>query len=182
MSAPALPRTVTIALRSPLFAALASASAASSALLKDCWAPASDVIAASAAVVKMASRSRLRCERVKRDIMAVSSSVRQQRAGRHACAGGKPLPVGLERHADPVVENPEIASASAHHCFGHHRLHLLRHHTHIGAVAAVVGEAIEAEAVVEVAQQGDVVLETDVGPTSAAAAAAATAAATPPKA
>src|SRR5262249_50439287 len=171
MPAPALPRTVTMALGSPLFAALASASAASSALLKDCWAPASDVIAASAAVVKMASRSRLRCERVKRDIMAVSSSVRQQCAGRHACARGNPLPEGWKRPPDPFEKNHEKPGAPAHHCFGHHRLHLLRHHTHIGAVAAVVGEAIEAEAVVEMAQQGDVVLETDVGPTSAAAAA-----------
>src|SRR5262245_18960639 len=115
--------------------------------------------------------------------MAVSSSVRQGRAGRHACAGGEPLFVGLERHADPVVEDPEITVATSHHRFGHHRLHLLRHHAHIGALAAVVGEAIEAEAVVEMAQQHDVVLEVDVGPTSAATAAAeAATAAAPPKA
>ena len=54
-------------------------------------------------------------------------------------------------------------------------MHLLRHNADIEFVAAVIGEAIEAEAVVEPAQQGDVVLEPNVGAASAAPAAAATA-------
>src|SRR5262249_40663069 len=51
-------------------------------------------------------------------------------------------------------------------------LHLLRHHTHIRLVAAVVGEAVEAEAIIEVPKQHDVMLERDVGPPATAAPAA----------
>src|SRR5262249_52847894 len=58
----------------------------------------------------------------------------------------------------------------------HYRLHLLGDHADIGLVAAVVGEAIEAKAVVEVAEQHDVVLEGDVRAATAAAASAAPAA------
>ena len=59
---------------------------------------------------------------------------------------------------------------------GHHGLHLLRHHADIGLVAAVVAEAIEAEAVVEMAEHDDVVLQPDVGLVASATTATSTAA------
>jgi hypothetical protein len=60
-------------------------------------------------------------------------------------------------------------------------LHLLRHHADVGAVAAVVAEAIIAEPIGKIPEQNDIVLERDVGSsttaTPATAAAATTAAA-----
>ena len=56
MSAPSGPNTVRMPFRSPLLAALTRASTASSAVLKDCWAFATDAIAkASTAAVNEAS-------------------------------------------------------------------------------------------------------------------------------
>ena len=64
---------------------------------------------------------------------------------------------------------------AAHDRVGHDRLHLLRHYADIGLVAAVVGKTIEAEPIVEMAEQPDVFLQRDVGaPSTATAAAAAT--------
>src|SRR5262245_13209543 len=87
--------------------------------------------------------------------------------------------VGLKLDPELFVEDSQIAVAAAHNGAGHDRLHLLRHHADIGPVAAVVAEAIIAEAVVEMAEQNDVMLEHDVRspPAAAAAAAAATASA-----
>ena len=45
----------------------------------------------------------------------------------------------------------------------------LRHHADIGLIAAVVAEAIEAEAVIELTQQNDIMFEPDVGMKLAAA-------------
>ena len=86
---------------------------------------------------------------------------------RHPRSRCQPFVVGLERQTDFVVENPQIAVPATHHRCRHDGLHLLRHHADIEFLAAVVGEAIEAEAVVEFAQQGDVVLEPNIGPSSA---------------
>src|SRR5204863_8899839 len=69
----------------------------------------------------------------------------------------------LELHAELVVEDPQIAVAAAHHRRGHDCLDLLRHDTDVGLVAAVVAKAVEAEAVIEVAEEGDVVLKHHVG-------------------
>src|SRR5262252_1956646 len=80
---------------------------------------------------------------------------------------GDPPVVALKCHAKPVIVDPQIAVATAHDRLRHDLLHLLRHHSHIGLVTAVVGEAIEAQAVVEASEQGDVVFEPDVGPPSA---------------
>src|SRR5262245_43408901 len=96
-------------------------------------------------------------------------------AGRDACAGCQPLLVGLELQAEPVIEDAQVAIATAHDRFRHDVLHFLRHHADIGPGAAVVAEAIEAQAVVEMAEQGDVVLERDIRPASTAATAAAAA-------
>src|SRR5262249_56374735 len=78
--------------------------------------------------------------------------------------------------AERVVEDPEVAVATAQHGLGHDGLHLLRHDADVGARAVVIAEAIEAEAVVEPAEQADVVLQRDVGAPAAAAAAESTAA------
>src|SRR4029079_15132928 len=65
-----------------------------------------------------------------------------------------------------------------------HVLTFWRHHANIGLLAAVIAEAVEAEPIVEMPEQDDMVLERDVGTSSATAAAAATAgaAAAPPAA
>lgn len=61
-----------------------------------------------------------------------------------------------------------------HDSFRHHSLYFLRHHTHIGTIAAVVAKAIVAKAVGQMAEQNNIVLERDIRPTAAATAAAAT--------
>src|SRR5262245_13653155 len=98
--------------------------------------------------------------------------------GRNPCARRQPLLVGLELDAEPVIEDPQVAVAAAHDRFRHDALHLLRHHADIGLVAAVVAEAIEAEAVVEPAEQRDVVLERNIRPPSTTATTAPAAATT----
>src|SRR4030088_1184625 len=84
-------------------------------------------------------------------------------AGRDMSARRGPLVVGLEFQAELVVEDPQIAVAAAQYRRGHDCLDFLRHHADIGLVAAVVGEAVEAEAVIEVAEKRDVVLKHHVG-------------------
>src|SRR5579872_5360454 len=84
-------------------------------------------------------------------------------------AGCDPLLVGLERQSQPVVGDAHIAVRVARHRSRRHGLHLLRHHPDISGVAAVVDEAIVAEAVVEPPKQHDVVLKAHIGATSSAA-------------
>src|ERR1700730_13283571 len=84
-------------------------------------------------------------------------------ADRDMSARGGPLVVGLELQAELVVGDTQIAVAAAQYRRGHDCLDFLRHHADIGLVAAVVAEAIEAEAVIEVAEKGDVVLKHHVG-------------------
>src|SRR6266702_1294780 len=79
------------------------------------------------------------------------------------CARRDPLVVGLELQAELVVEDAQIAIAAAHHRRGHDCPDFLRHDADIDLVAVIVAEAVEAEAVVEVAKEGDVVLECHVG-------------------
>src|SRR5215475_3432069 len=105
------------------------------------------------------------------------ASAADRRDGRDPRTRCDPLIVGLELEAEPIVEDAQVAVAPAHDCLRHDGLHVLRHHADIGLVAAVVAEAIEAEAVVEMAEQRDVVLQRNIGPPSAAA--AKTAAASP---
>ena len=64
----------------------------------------------------------------------------------------------------------------ADHRGRHHGLNLLRHDTNIGALFAIVAEAIEAQTVCHLAEKDDVVLEGHVGPSSAATATPTTAA------
>src|SRR5271154_1911999 len=105
-------------------------------------------------------------------------SVRGDGRNRHPRSRCQPFVVGLERQTDLVVENPQIAVSAAHDRSRHDSLHLLRHHADIELVAAVVGEAIEAKAVVEPPQQGNVVLEPNIGASPATATPTATTAAT----
>src|SRR6266849_1821645 len=84
-------------------------------------------------------------------------------AGRDMSARRGPLVVALELQAELVVEDMQIAVAAAQYRRGHDCQDFLCHHADIGLVAAVVAEAVEAEAVIEVAEKGDVVLEHDVG-------------------
>src|SRR5215470_924098 len=107
------------------------------------------------------------------------SSLPQRKAGRYDGAGREPTIIRLELHAENVVANPQVTIAATQHRFGHHGLNFLCDHTDVGLVAAIVAEAIEAEAVVEPAEQRDVVLEQHVGMASAAFPTALPAAATP---
>lgn len=86
--------------------------------------------------------------------------------------------VSLEPESELVVEDAQIAVFVAHDGLGHDRLNFLRHYADISPVAAVVAEAIETEAIGEVAEKNDVVLERDIGSPSASTAATATASTT----
>src|SRR5882762_6080274 len=70
--------------------------------------------------------------------------------------------------------DPQEAVAAAGHGFRHHALDLLRNDTDIGLVATDVAEAIVAEAVGEMTEQDDIVLQRDVGATAATTAATTT--------
>ena len=78
-----------------------------------------------------------------------------------------PLVVGLELQTELVIKDPPIAVAIASDRFRRDRLHFLRHHADIEVVAAIIGEAIEAEAIVEPAEKENVVLKPYVGSPSA---------------
>src|SRR3954466_5657649 len=89
--------------------------------------------------------------------------------------------VAFEVDPELAVAHAQITVLAAHHRVGPYRLHLLGDHADVGAGAAVVDEAVEAETVLEMAEQRDVMLQPDVGAPAAAAAttaASATAAAT----
>ena len=79
------------------------------------------------------------------------------------CTRRDPLVVCLELHAKFVIEDPQVAVAAAHDRLRHDRLHFLRHHADIGLVATAVAEAIKAEAIVELTEQSDVMLERNIG-------------------
>src|SRR5262249_36433779 len=90
--------------------------------------------------------------------------------------------IRMELHPECFVADPQVAVAPAHHRVGHHRLDFLRHHADVSLLAAIIAESVKAEAVVEPAEQRDVVLEQQVGMTSATLSAAASAAAATPAA
>jgi hypothetical protein len=76
------------------------------------------------------------------------------------------LVVSLEFQAKPFVEDLEVAIPTAHDRFRHDCLNFLCHDTDVRLGSAIVGEAIEAEAVVEMAEKSDVVLERNIGPSA----------------
>src|ERR1700683_1777316 len=80
-----------------------------------------------------------------------------------------PLIVGFELYPKLTVGHAEEAVRSSLDGLGHHVVHLLSDHADIGFVAAIVTEAIDAEAVWKPADENDVVLEADIGSPPAAA-------------
>jgi hypothetical protein len=88
--------------------------------------------------------------------------------------------IGLELQAELVVEHFRVTVAIAHDSLRHNGLHLLRNDADIGLVAAVIAEAIEAKAIVEMPEKGDAVFEPYVGPPSAPASTAPASSSDPP--
>src|SRR5262245_49607647 len=73
------------------------------------------------------------------------------------CSRGNPPVVGLEVEPKLVVADPQVSVRTAVDRRRHDFLHVLRHHPNVGLRAAIVDEPIEAETVVEITQQSDVV-------------------------
>src|SRR5262245_35940168 len=92
---------------------------------------------------------------------------------RHFCSGRGPSVVASEWQAESVVVNAEISIPATLDRIGPHHADLLRHHADIGFGAAVIGEAVVAQPVLQMPQQHDVVLERDVRTASTATPAAA---------
>jgi hypothetical protein len=86
--------------------------------------------------------------------------------------------VALENQPKTVVTDPQIAIAALQDGAWYDFADFLRDHADVDFVTAGVGEAIEAEAVVEMTEQHDVVLEADVRAAPTATTAAATTATT----
>jgi hypothetical protein len=82
--------------------------------------------------------------------------------------------VTLEFDADLVVVDAQVTIAVTNYRLRHHLLHFLCDDADIGAIAAVIAEAIVPKPVGEMAKQDDVVLDRDVGSPSATPTAAAT--------
>src|SRR5215510_7092538 len=172
MSALPGPSTRINAGRSPAFAALIRAVTASSGVLYSC---ANAPVAIVSKPIVAAARRHCRNHDKRRDwgadeIMILTSSLAlvSGPGRRELCTRRHPPVVGLELQAELLVEDSEVAVTAAHNRLRHDRLHFLRHHTHVGLVAADIAEAVEPEAVVEMTEQGDVVLERDVGAPAAA--------------
>jgi hypothetical protein len=90
-----------------------------------------------------------------------------------------PLPVGFKWQSKHVIGNEQIPVSTARHRFGNDLLHFLRHDPYIGRMAAVVDEAIVAEAVAEPSEQNNIVLKPEVGAPPATTASAMAAASMP---
>src|SRR6185436_19772866 len=101
---------------------------------------------------------------------------------RYPGALANPFVVRQELEPQLVVEDTQRAVTIMHDGLRHDRLNLLGHHAHVSAVAAIVAEPIVAKAVRQVAEQNDIVFESDIrapaAATTAEAAATATAAET----
>jgi hypothetical protein len=68
-----------------------------------------------------------------------------------------------------LIEHPQVTVGPARDRLRNHLLHFLSQDAHVNLAAAVVAEAIEAQAVVESDQEDNVVLQPDVGTPSASA-------------
>jgi hypothetical protein len=88
------------------------------------------------------------------------------------------LLVGLKLDAELVVEDSQIAILPARDRFRRNGLHFLCDNANIGALAAVIAEAIKAKAVGKMAEENDIVLKRDIRSPPAAATTAATTTAT----
>src|SRR5258706_9684459 len=85
------------------------------------------------------------------------------------CAASKPVAVAAELQPELLVVDPQVTVAAAGHGFQHHTFHFLRDDAGINLVAAEIAKAIVAEAIGEVAEQDDVVLQRDVRASSTTA-------------
>ena len=92
------------------------------------------------------------------------------RQRRDPSARRDPLVVSLKFQPDLVVKDPQVAVPTAHDRLRDNPLHLLRDNSDIGFFASIINEAIEAKAVVEIAEQDDLVLKPKIGSPSAASA------------
>ena len=92
--------------------------------------------------------------------------------------GCDPIVIRSERQSKPLVRHPKIAVATDSDRVGPYGSDFLCNHPDVTLLAAVIGEAVVTEAVVEPAQQHDIVLQLDVRAAPTAATAAATAKAT----
>jgi hypothetical protein len=81
-----------------------------------------------------------------------------------------------------LISHPEITVATGKNRLRHHGLHVLRHDADIDPVAAVVAEAVEAQAILKPAEIDDIVLEPDVGTSTTTTTATTTTAAAEPTA
>ena len=77
--------------------------------------------------------------------------------------------VGLEWQSEQIVGNPQVAVAPRVTAFGATPCNLLFDHADIRRMAAIVDEAVVAEAVVQPPEQHDIMLEAHIGATPAAA-------------
>jgi hypothetical protein len=98
------------------------------------------------------------------------------RARRNLRAASEPIPVGKESDSAPTIVDPEIAVIVPRHHPGHHRLHFLRDDADIALVATEETEAVIAEAVVQMPEQGNIMFERNIRPPTAASATTSTAA------
>jgi len=91
----------------------------------------------------------------------------------YPCPVPEPFFVGLELNSKFVVTDAKHTITIALDRLRHQRLHFLRHHANVGAVAPVVAEPIIAKTVRQISKQSDIVFDADVGSPSATTAAAA---------
>ena len=96
----------------------------------------------------------------------------------YSCSGCDPIVVSAERQAKPVIMHAQISVAAARDCIGPDHADLLRHHADPGLLASVIGKAIVAQAILQMAEQHDVMLERNIGAAPAAATAKSAAATT----
>src|ERR1043165_9151862 len=87
----------------------------------------------------------------------------------YSCSGCDPVVVTAERQAKPVIVHSQIAVAAARDCIGPDHADLLRHHANPSLLASVIGKAIIAHAILQIAEQHDVMLERNIGAAPAAA-------------
>jgi hypothetical protein len=93
--------------------------------------------------------------------------------------------IALELHAYLVIKDPKISVPTTDDRIRYYRLYFLRQNAYIRLVITEITEAVKAQAVAEMAEESDVVLEQRIGPspaasrTSAAASAHAAATASP---
>jgi hypothetical protein len=99
-----------------------------------------------------------------------------------ASARRVPVVVALKFHAELIVIHLQIAITAARYRIWSDLGDFLRNHTNVWRVTAVIAEAIEAKAIVEITNQNDIVLKSDIRTPSATTAAATTTTTTAPPA